>query len=282
MTKRILSLALAVVMAATTFSFSAFAADKKEEKKAEKQEISLFEKYNKNVYDAFKNAAKANKGDSALTQKQKEFISLAVGIAVKCDACTKTHSKLAVKAGATMEELAEMVGVCVMMGGGPSTAFGRVALETAKEAGAKEAEKKIELKPITEFKGELDKNDIVNVNKPEFAKKYSLIGKNVMQNGYLTVKEKELISLAIAISVRCDGCMKYHGAQCARVGVTEAELADLVACCKIMGGGPASPASRTAIKVYKEEKAVMEKEAKEAKEAKTEKKAETKTEKKTK
>lgn len=281
MTKRILSLALAVVMAATTFSFSAFAADKKEEKKAEKQEISLFEKYNKNVYDAFKNAAKANKGDSALTQKQKEFISLAVGIAVKCDACTKTHSKLAVKAGATMEELAEMVGVCVMMGGGPSTAFGRVALETAKEAGAKEAEKKIELKPITEFKGELSK-DIVSANKPEFAKKYALIGKNVMQKGYLTVKEKELISLAIAISVRCDGCMKYHGAQCARVGVTEAELADLVACCKIMGGGPASPASRTAIKVYQEEKAVMEKEAKEAKEAKTEKKAETKTEKKTK
>lgn len=281
MTKRILSLALAVVMAATTFSFSAFAADKKEEKKVEKQEISLFEKYNKNVYDAFKNAAKANKGDSALTQKQKEFISLAVGIAVKCDACTKTHSKLAVKAGATMEELAEMVGVCVMMGGGPSTAFGRVALETAKEAGAKEAEKKIELKPITEFKGELSK-DIVSANKPEFAKKYALIGKNVMQDGYLTVKEKELISLAIAISVRCDGCMKYHGAQCARVGVTEAELADLVACCKIMGGGPASPASRTAIKVYQEEKAVMEKEAKEAKEAKTEKKAETKTEKKTK
>lgn len=279
MTKRILSLALAVVMAATTFSFSAFAADKKVEKKAETKEISLFEKYNKNVSDAFSNAAKANKGDSALTQKQKEFISLAVGIAVKCDACTKTHSKYAVKAGATMEELAEMVGVCVMMGGGPSTAFGRVALETAKEAGAKEAEKKIELKPITEFKGELDQNDILNVNKPEFAKKYSLIGKNVMRDGYLTVKEKELISLAIAIAVRCDGCMKYHGAQCARVGVTEAELADLVACCKIMGGGPASPASRTAIKVYQDEKAVMEKEAKEAK---TEKKAETKTEKKTK
>lgn len=279
MTKRILSLALAVVMAATTFSFSAFAADKKVEKKAETKEVSLFEKYNKNVSDAFSNAAKANKGDSALTQKQKEFISLAVGIAVKCDACTKTHSKLAVKAGATMEELAEMVGVCVMMGGGPSTAFGRVALETAKEAGAKEAEKKIELKPITEFKGELDQNDILNVKKPEFAKKYSLIGKNVMRDGYLTVKEKELISLAIAIAVRCDGCMKYHGAQCARVGVTEAELADLVACCKIMGGGPASPASRTAIKVYQDEKAVMEKEAKEAK---TEKKAETKTEKKTK
>ena len=279
MTKRILSLALAVVMAATTFSFSAFAADKKVEKKAETKEISLFEKYNKNVSDAFSNAAKANKGDSALTQKQKEFISLAVGIAVKCDACTKTHSKYAVKAGATMEELAEMVGVCVMMGGGPSTAFGRVALETAKEAGAKEAEKKIELKPITEFKGELDQNDILNVNKPEFAKKYSLIGKNVMRDGYLTVKEKELISLAIAIAVRCDGCMKYHGAQCARVGVTEAELADLVACCKIMGGGPASPASRTAIQVYQDEKAVMEKEAKEAK---TEKKAETKTEKKTK
>ena len=69
MTKRILSLALAVVMAATTFSFSAFAADKKEEKKAETKKVSLFEKYNKNVSDAFSNAAKANKGDSALTQR---------------------------------------------------------------------------------------------------------------------------------------------------------------------------------------------------------------------
>lgn len=269
MTKRFLSFVLAIIMVMTTLSVNVFAEDKKEEKKEEKKSVNLFQMYNKNVADAFSNAAKENKKDSALTYKQKELISLGVSIAVKCEACTKAHAKNAVAAKANMEEIAEMVGVCVMMGGGPSTAFGNLALETAKEAGAKEAEKKIKLDPITEFKGELDKNDIVAKNKEEFAKKYSLIGKNVMRDGYLTVKEKELISLAIAIAVRCDGCMKYHGAQCARVGVTEAELADMVACCKIMGGGPSSPASRTAIKVYQDEIAKM---AEEAKAAKTEKK----------
>lgn len=280
MTKRILSFVLAMAMVMTTLSVNVFAEEKKEEAKTEKKEISLLQKYNKNVADAFANAAKENKKDSALTYKQKELISLGVSIAVKCEACTKAHAKNAVAAKANMEELAEMVGVCIMMGGGPSTAFGNLALVTAKEAGAKEAEKKINLEPIVEFKGELNKEDIVNKNKEEFAKKYSLIGKNVMRDGYLTVKEKELISLAIAIAVRCDGCMKYHGAQCARAGVTEAELADMVACCKIMGGGPSSPASRTAIKAYQDEVVKMAEEAKAAKENKENK--ETKTEKKTK
>lgn len=272
MTKKVLSIALALMLAFSTLSLSVSAADeKKEEKKAE---ISLFEQYNPNVAKAFANASKANSGDSALTQKQKEFITLGIAIAVKCEACTKTHAKRAVEAGATMQELAEVVGVNVMMGGGPATAFGKLALETAKAAGAKESEKKIDLKPITEIEMEVNPEDLMTVHKLDFAKKYSLIGENVMRDGYLTVKEKELVSLAIAVAVGCEGCMNYHGAQCAKVGVTEAELMDMVACNRIMEGGPSSPASRVAIKAYKDAKAAIEKEDKEAK---TETKTETKT-----
>lgn len=281
MNKKFLSLALAGLMTVSSFGATVYAAPKKDEK----AKVSLFEQYNPNVAHAFANAAKANKGDKALTQKQKEYMSLAIGIAVKCEACTKTHSKLAVEAGATMEELAELVGTCVMMGGGPSTAFGRLALETAKAAGAKDAEKKIELKEITEFEGELSDKDpvdaLLKANIPEFAKKYSMIGKNVMRNGYLTIKEKEMISLAIAMAVRCDGCMNYHGAQNAKVGVTEAELADVIACTKIMGGGPASPAARTALAAYRKGQEEMKKEAEKAqKKDVKEKKAEVKAEKK--
>lgn len=272
MTKRILSFVLAIFMVMTTLSVNVFAENKKEDKKEEKKAVNLFQMYNKNVADAFSNAAKENKKDTALTYKQKELISLGISIAVKCEACTKAHAKNAVAAKANMEELAEMVGVCVMMGGGPSTAFGNLALETAKEAGAKEAEKKIKLAPITEYKEELDKDDIVAKHRAEFEKKYFLIGENVMRDGYLTVKEKELISLAIAIAVRCDGCMMYHGAQCARVGVTEAELADMVSCCYIMCGGPSFPASAQAIKIYQDEIAKMAKEATAAKDNKTNKK----------
>lgn len=283
MNKKFLSLALAGLMTVSSFGATVYAAPKKEEK----AKVSLFEQYNPNVAHAFANAAKANKGDKALTQKQKEYMSLAIGIAVKCEACTKTHAKKAVEAGATMEELAELVGTCVMMGGGPSTAFGRLALETAKAAGAKDAEKKINLKEITEFVGELSDTDAVDAllkeHIPEFAKKYSMIGKNVMRDGYLTIKEKEMISLAIAMSVRCDGCMNYHGAQCAKVGVTEAELADIIACTKIMNGGPASPAARTALAAYRKGQEEMKKEAKKAeKKDVKENKAEVKVEKKVK
>lgn len=66
--------------------------------------------------------------DGALSHKTKEMIALALGIAARCDGCIAHHLHECIKAGITREELVEVIGVCQLMGGGPSTVFGADAL----------------------------------------------------------------------------------------------------------------------------------------------------------
>ena len=47
-------------------------------------------------------------------------------------------------------------------------------------------------------------------------------------DGEIDRKTKELIALAIAISVRCDGCIASHARAAAQHGATEAEVAETI------------------------------------------------------
>lgn len=69
----------------------------------------------------------------ALSTKTKELIALSIGIAVHCDGCIAYHVHDAMKAGATRAEIAETIGVAVMMGGGPSVVYGCEALEAVDQ-----------------------------------------------------------------------------------------------------------------------------------------------------
>ena len=74
------------------------------------------------VYDGFRSlhgAAFAPGG--ALEVKHKELIALAIAVATECDGCIASHARAAVKAGASKEECADMLGVTILMGGGPAT-----------------------------------------------------------------------------------------------------------------------------------------------------------------
>ena len=64
-----------------------------------------------------------------LSFKQKELIALAIGIVRQCADCIGFHVQAAIKAGATKDEIAETVGVCIFMGGGPAYMYGARALE---------------------------------------------------------------------------------------------------------------------------------------------------------
>lgn len=65
----------------------------------------------------------------ALDLKTKELIALSIGISKQCVDCIGFHTKAAASAGATRDEVAEVVNVCVMMGGGPAFMYGVKALE---------------------------------------------------------------------------------------------------------------------------------------------------------
>lgn len=66
--------------------------------------------------------------DGALSVKMKELIAFAIAITVRCDGCLAHHSQAAFKAGATRKEVTEMIGVAILMGGGPSSVYGAEAL----------------------------------------------------------------------------------------------------------------------------------------------------------
>ena len=78
---------------------------------------------------AFKSLHAASLAPAALDLKTKELIALACGISRLCEGCIVHHAKAAKAAGATLAEIQDTVDVCVLMGGGPATVYGRKAVE---------------------------------------------------------------------------------------------------------------------------------------------------------
>ena len=55
----------------------------------------------------------------------------------------------------------------------------------------------------------------------------------------MSSKTKELISLGIAITVRCEGCISYHVHDALKAGATAEEIVETIGVAILMGGGPA-------------------------------------------
>ena len=72
------------------------------------------------------NAATAT---GALDNKTKELIALALSVAARCDDCIAHHTYDALEAGATREEIADALGVAILMGGGTSVVYATHAIE---------------------------------------------------------------------------------------------------------------------------------------------------------
>jgi AhpD family alkylhydroperoxidase len=75
----------------------------------------------------------ASMADGALSAKVKELIALAISITRECDGCVAAHARGAVRRGATLQEVAEMIGVTINMNGGPATVWGPRALAAFQE-----------------------------------------------------------------------------------------------------------------------------------------------------
>lgn len=78
---------------------------------------------------AFKQLHAASLAPATLDLKTKELIALACGVSRLCEGCIIHHAKAAKAAGATLAEIQETIDVCVLMGGGPATVYGKKAIE---------------------------------------------------------------------------------------------------------------------------------------------------------
>jgi AhpD family alkylhydroperoxidase len=75
----------------------------------------------------------------ALSERHKELIALAIGVAGRCDGCIGFHAKALVRLGATREEVMETLAVAVYMGGGPSLMHAAEAVQAFDEFTARAA-----------------------------------------------------------------------------------------------------------------------------------------------
>jgi AhpD family alkylhydroperoxidase len=69
-------------------------------------------------------------GKGAITVLEKEFIAVAIGVAIRCEPCIKLHVKMCLDAGATKEQVLEAASVAVMMGGGSAYTHIPVVIDT--------------------------------------------------------------------------------------------------------------------------------------------------------
>lgn len=72
-------------------------------------------------------------GDGALPAKVKELIALAIAVTRECDGCVASHARGAARRGATAQEVAETIGVTILMNGGPATVWGPRAYAAFEE-----------------------------------------------------------------------------------------------------------------------------------------------------
>lgn len=89
------------------------------------------------VYAGFSATHKAALSAGALDTRTKELIALAISVAQQCDGCIASHARGAATAGASPEEVAETLGVNILMSGGPATVYGPRAYDAFLEFHAK-------------------------------------------------------------------------------------------------------------------------------------------------
>lgn len=75
--------------------------------------------------------------------------------------------------------------------------------------------------------------------RPDAGQGFTAMHRAAMQGGKLTLREKELIALAIGISQRCVDCIGFHVQGAVKAGATRDDIADTISVAILMGGGPA-------------------------------------------
>lgn len=88
------------------------------------------------VLKGYGEMSRASMADGELSSALKELLATVIAITRECDGCIVAHTRGAAKKGVTRQQLAEAIGVSILMNGGPATVWGPRALKAFDEAKA--------------------------------------------------------------------------------------------------------------------------------------------------
>lgn len=81
---------------------------------------------------------------------------------------------------------------------------------------------------------------------------FSQLSQAASADGALDSKTKELMALAISVSIRCEDCIVYHMQAAMKHGATEDEIMETLGVAVEMGGGPSVVYGGRALEAYME------------------------------
>lgn len=74
---------------------------------------------------------------------------------------------------------------------------------------------------------------------PEVMKAFSGLRSEVVKDGALSAKTKQLMMIGIAVALRCEYCLWKHVLEAVQLGATRKEILEAVSTAIVMAGGPA-------------------------------------------
>jgi AhpD family alkylhydroperoxidase len=83
-------------------------------------------------------------------------------------------------------------------------------------------------------------------------KRFFALDHQAYQAGVLSAKLKEMLGLVASTVLRCDDCIRYHLIRCQEVGVTSAELVEVLTIALIVGGSITIPHVRRAVQAWED------------------------------
>ncbi|TBW39220.1 carboxymuconolactone decarboxylase family protein [Siculibacillus lacustris] len=90
----------------------------------------------------------------------------------------------------------------------------------------------------------------VRIGAPETIKGFGQMSAGALKAGALDTRTKELISLAIGVTVRCDPCIAFHAKAARAAGATREEVMETVATAIYMAAGPAFMYAAQAVEAF--------------------------------
>ncbi|WP_374283389.1 carboxymuconolactone decarboxylase family protein [Novosphingobium sp.] len=90
----------------------------------------------------------------------------------------------------------------------------------------------------------------VRLGAPDVMKNFSAMASAATATGALDTKTKELMTMAIAVAIRCDGCIAFHAKAALQHGATREEIMETMGLAIYMGAGPSLMYAAQAVEAF--------------------------------
>jgi AhpD family alkylhydroperoxidase len=210
--------------------------------KSDINRLGEFSKLSGEAFRAFVNFDHKALAEGKLSSKIKELIAVAVAHVTGCPYCIEVHVNQVKKKETTKEEMAEAIMVATALKAGSALAHSVNALNAYDETGDDELYKASYFNRLKEFSS----------LHGEAFKSFVSFDLQAMKAGKLSVKEKELIAIAIAHVTGCPYCIEDHVKRAKKAQVTKEEMAEAIMVATALKAGSAMAHGINALNAYDE------------------------------